>query len=170
MKILSRITSSFSRLSKRVKIFAIGAGVAIILIVLIMVTTGIGGDVVTPCKGGYIRSTITKTCVRAGDPNFGETRSGEREHTPEEEAAHKKSLETSRRGEEEGAAAQKKVEEDETQGGEHSIRHVEEKVCYESGKTAEECKGPFKETPQEERTQAENRQRQIETGELQVHE
>jgi hypothetical protein len=92
------------------------------------------------------------------------------EHTSEEQAAHNKSLETQRRGEEQTAAAQKKVEEAETQGGEHSIRKVEEKVCFESGKTAEECKGPLKETPQEERTQAENRQRQIENGELQVHE
>lgn len=86
-------------------------------------------------------------------------------HTPEEEAAHNKSLETDRRGTEAQAEAQKKVEEDETRGGEHSIRRVEEKVCYESGKSAEECKGPLKETPQEERTQAENRAQQ-EQGEI----
>lgn len=82
------------------------------------------------------------------------------QRTPEEEEAHKKSLETERRGEEQMAAAQKKVEEAETQGGEHSIRKTEEKVCYESGKSAEECKGPLKETPQEERSEAENRAQQ----------
>lgn len=82
------------------------------------------------------------------------------EHTSEEEAAHNKSLETQRRGEEQSAAAQKKVEEAETQGGEHSIRKVEEKVCFESGKTAEECKGPLKETPQEEHQLAEKRAEQ----------
>jgi hypothetical protein len=119
-----------------------------------------GGSAAAPCKGGYVLSAVTKTCIQAGDPNFGETRSGEREHTPEEEVAHKKSLETAQRIEREGALAQKKVEEDETRGGEHSIRSVEEKVCYESGKTAEECKGPLKETPQEERSEAENRAQQ----------
>ncbi len=86
-------------------------------------------------------------------------------HTPEEEAAHNKSLETDRRGEEQGALAQKKVEEDENRGGEHSIRRVEEKVCYESGKTSEECKGPLKETPQEERSEAENKARQQQSQE-----
>jgi hypothetical protein len=107
--------------------------------------------------------------------HFGETRSGEREHTPEEEAAHNKSLETQRRGEEQTAEAQRKVEEDETRGGEHSIRRVEEKVCYESGKTSGECKGPLKETPQEERSEAENRaqsnqSQEEQTGEPVVHE
>ncbi len=122
-----------------------------------------------------MRSSFTQKCVRAGDPNFGETRSGEREHTPGEEAAHNKSLETQRRGEEQTAEAQKKVEEDETRGGEHSIRRVEEKVCYESGKTSEECKGPLQETPQEERSEAENRaqgnqSQEEQTGEPVVHE
>jgi hypothetical protein len=81
-------------------------------------------------------------------------------HTPEEEEGHNKGLEIHRRYEEEEAEGQKKVEEDETRGGEHSIRRVEEKVCYESGKTSEECKGPLKETPQEERSEAENKARQ----------
>jgi hypothetical protein len=121
---------------------------------------GCGGSGSTSFQNGYIRSSVTKKCVRMGDPNFGETRSGEREHTPEEEAAHNKSLETERRNKEQEADAQQKVEEAETQGGEHSIRKVEEKVCYESGKTAEECKGPLKETPQEERSEAENKARQ----------
>lgn len=82
------------------------------------------------------------------------------QHTPEEEAAHNKSLETQRRGEEQETDAQKKVEEDENRGGEHSIRRTEEKVCYESGKSAQECVGPLKETPQEERSEAENKARQ----------
>jgi hypothetical protein len=138
-----------------------GATAAVaILAVAVAVLASSGGDVMA-CKPGYVRSSFTKKCVRPGDPNFGETRSGEREHTPEEEAAHKKSLETNRRIEKEGAAAQKKVEEDENrvEGG-TSIRKTEEKVCYESGKTAEECKGPLKETPQEERSEAENKARQ----------
>jgi hypothetical protein len=66
----------------------------------------------------------------------------EREHTPGEEEAHKKSLETNQRIEHESATAKKAVEEDETRGGENSIRAVEEKVCYESGKTSEYCKSP----------------------------
>jgi hypothetical protein len=151
------------RLSKRAKIFVAGAGVSAVLLValavLALAATG-GGGAAVPCQGGYVRSSFTQKCVRAGDPNFGETRSGEREHTPVEEEAHNKSLETQRRGEEQTAEAQKKVEEDETRGGEHSIRRVEEKVCYESGKTAGECKGPLKETPEEERSEAENKARQ----------
>jgi len=131
------------------------------LALLLMGVSGCGGSSSAPCQGGYVRSSLTKKCVLAGDPNFGETRSGKREHTPEEEAAHKKSLETNRRIEKEGTAAQKKVEEDENrvEGG-TSIRKTEEKVCYESGKTAEECKGSLKETPQEERSEAENKARQ----------
>lgn len=150
------------RLSKRAKIFVAGASVSAILLVVVAVlalaATG-GGGAAVPCQGGYVRSSSTQKCVRAGDPNFGETRSGEREHTPEEEAAHNKSLETQQRIEKEGAVAQKAVEEDETRGGEHSIRRVEEKVCYESGRTSEECKGPLKETPQEEHSEAENKAR-----------
>ena len=151
------------RLSKRAKIFVAGAGVSTILlvalVVLTLVATGEGGAGV-PCKRGYVRSSFTRKCVHAGDPNFGETRSGEREHTPAEEEAHNKSLATGQRAEKEQAEAEKAVEEDETRGGEHSIRRVEEKVCYESGKTSEECKGPLKETPQEERSEAENKARQ----------
>lgn len=130
------------------------------VLALIGGVAGCGSSAATSCKGGYVRSSVTKKCVLAGDPNFGETRSGEREHTPEEETAHDKSLETQRRDEERTADAQQRVEEAETQGGEHSIRRVEEKVCYESGKTSEECKGPLKETPQEERSEAENKARQ----------
>jgi hypothetical protein len=113
-----------------------------------------------PCGAGDVRSSLSHQCVRAGDPNFGETRSGEREHTPEEETAHNKSLELERRNKEQEADAQQKVNEAENEGGEHSIRRVEEKVCYESGKTSEECKGPLKETPEEERSEAENKARQ----------
>jgi hypothetical protein len=153
-------------LSKRAKMLAAGSGAIIILLVAFLVVTlssGTGG--VVACKEGYVRSSFTQKCVRAGDPNFGETRSGEREHTPAEETAHNKSLETDQRGEKERAAAQKAVEEDENRGGEHSIRRVEEKVCYESGKTSEECKGPLKETPQEERSEAENKARQQQSQE-----
>jgi hypothetical protein len=148
-------------LSKRAKVAAAGSGALIIVLAALLVAmlrSGTG-DVVA-CKAGDVRSSFTKKCVRAGDPNFGETRSGEREHTPEEEAAHDRSLETQRRGEEREADAQKKVEEDENRGGEHSIRRTEEKVCYESGKTSQECEAPLKETPQEERSEAENKARQ----------
>jgi hypothetical protein len=140
---------------------AAGSGAIVLLLFAVLVVTlssDTGG--VVACKEGYVRSSFTQKCIRAGDPNFGETRSGEREHTHAEEEAHSKSLETQRRGEEQAATAQQKAEEDETRGGDHSIRRVEEKVCYESGKTSEECKGPLKETPQEERSEAENKARQ----------
>jgi FtsZ-interacting cell division protein ZipA len=154
-------------LSKRAKMLAAGSGAIIILLVAFLVVTlssGTGG--VVACKEGYVRSSFTQKCVRAGDPNFGETRSGEREHTPTEEQAHNKSLETEQREEKEQEEAQKAVEEDETrvEGG-TSIRKTEEKVCYESGKTSEECKGPLKETPQEERSEAENKARQQQSQE-----
>ncbi|MFI4977372.1 MAG: hypothetical protein ACHQC8_01645 [Solirubrobacterales bacterium] len=102
-----------------------------------------------------------KACEGVGKPleNHKEVPSREGEHTPEEEAGHNKGLEIQRRGEKEQAEGQKKLEEDETRGGEHSIRRVEEKVCYESGKSSAECKGPLKETPQEERSEAENKAR-----------
>jgi hypothetical protein len=153
-------------LSKRAKMLAAGSGAIIILLAALLVVTlssGTGG--VAACKAGYVRSSLTQKCIRAGDPSFGETRSDEREHTPAEEEAHNKSLETQRRGEAQTAEAQKRIEEDETRGGEHSIRRVEEKGCYESGKTSEECKGPLKETPQEERSEAENKARQQQSQE-----
>jgi hypothetical protein len=88
---------------------AVGSGAIIILLVAFLVVTlssGTGG--VVACKEGYVRSSFTQKCIRAGDPNFGETRSGEREHTPAEEEAHNKSLETQRRGEEQTTEAQKR--------------------------------------------------------------
>jgi hypothetical protein len=148
-------------LSKRARILAAGSGaISILLVALLVMTLSGGTGGVVACKEGYVRSSFTQKCVRAGDPNFGETRSGEREHTPEEEAGRKESLEIQRREEYMKALGQKKVEEAETQGGEHSIRAGKEKVCYESGKTSEECKGPLKETPQEEYSEAENRVQQ----------
>jgi hypothetical protein len=160
-----RAMRRLTALSKRAKMLAAGSSAIILLVAFLVVTLSSGADGVVACKEGYVRSSFTQKCVRAGDPNFGETRSGEREHTPAEEKAHNKSLETSQRAEKEQAGAQKAVEEDETRGGEHSIRRVEEKVCYESGKTSEECKGPLKEAPQEERSEAENKARQQQSQE-----
>jgi hypothetical protein len=112
--------------------------------------TGVACEVAEPCHGS--------DCYLGPKSKTEESTTPTQEHTPEEEAAHNRSLETEQREEKDRALARKKVEEDETrvEGG-TSIRKTEEKVCYESGKTSEECKGPLKETPQEERTQAENR-------------
>jgi hypothetical protein len=128
------------------------------VLVLLGVLAGCGSS--KPSSTISVGSESATETSRAGDPNFGETRSGEREHTPEEEAAYNKSLEVERRNREQEADAQQKVNEAETEGGEHSIRRTEEKVCYESGKAAQECEGPLKETPQEEQSEAENKARQ----------
>lgn len=57
------------------------------------------------------------------------------------------------------------MNEAENEGGEHSIRRTEGKVCYESGKSSSECEGPLKETPQEEASEAENKARQQQSQE-----
>jgi hypothetical protein len=90
-------------------------------------------------------------------------------HTPEEEAGHNEGLEIQRREEYMKALGQKKVEEAETQGGEHSIRAGEEKVCYESGKTSEECKSPAEKRQRENEAVAQH-EREVASGQLKVHE
>lgn len=70
-------------------------------------------------------------------------RSGEREHTPEEEEGHSKGLERQRGYEEEEALGREKVEEAENSSLEKYARHIEEKVCYESGKSSEECANKY---------------------------
>lgn len=91
------------------------------------------------------------------------------EHTPEEEAGRNESLEAHRRYEKMEAEGQKKVEEAETQGGEHSIRAGEEKVCYESGKTSEECKSPAEKRQRENEAVAQH-EREVASGQLKVTE
>ncbi len=147
----------------------VGATVAVAILASAMAVLASGGQ---PTSRAKLRSVCTDENTSGCPGNaqlekLSPTRTTEDSttHTPEEEAAHNKSLETHQRGEEARALAQKKVEEDETRGGEHSIRRVEEKVCYESGKTSEDCKGPLKETPQEERSEAENKARQQQSQE-----
>jgi hypothetical protein len=90
-------------------------------------------------------------------------------HTPKEEEAHNESLETQRREEKMKALGQQKVEEAETQGGEHSIRAGEEKVCYESRKTSEECKSPAEKRQRENEAVAQH-EREVASGQLKVTE
>lgn len=162
-----------TQLTKRAKMLVAGAGVSIILLgaLVVAILTSAGSGVVVPCKEGYVRSSFTQKCVRAGDPNFGETRSGEREHTPEESehtpeenARHRRSLESQKQAQEE---VERSLEKDKPQI-EQAHREAD-KACYETGRTEAECNSPEHQR-QEERANAENRQRQIESGELQVHE
>jgi hypothetical protein len=85
-------------------------------------------------------------------------------HTPEENARHRRNLESQKQAHEE---VERTLEKDKPQI--EQAHREEEKGCYEAGETREECNSPEHQR-QEERANAENRQRQIESGELQVHE
>jgi len=107
--------------------------------------------------------------VRARVKKNEEAATPTQKQTPEEEAAHNEGVEAQRRYENAEAEGQKKVEEDETQGGEHSIRSTEEKVCYESGRTSEYCKSPEEKRELEAEAVA-KRERERASGEVTVHE
>ena len=151
------------KFTKRSKL-VVGMTLSVAIFALAIVVLASGGQSTARAK---VRSVCTPENT-SGCPGNAQleklsptrTTEGSTTHTPEEEARNK-SLEAQRGMEKERAATQKVVEEHENSSAGKYDRHIEEKVCYESGKTSEECKGnPLKETPQEERANAENKARQ----------
>lgn len=102
---------------------------AVMLFLLAGCGTSGSGDNAAACKQGYVRSSYSHTCVRAGDPNFGETRSGEREHTPEEEQKRRDNLDAEAKASHEEEALEN------SSGGRKACeeeKRTQEKLHYEN--------------------------------------
>ena len=125
--------------------------------------TGVACEVATPCHGSdcYLGP---KSKIEESTTPTQEHTPEEAEHTPEENARHQRSLESQNQAHKE---VERTLEKDKPQI--EKAQREANKACYEAGQTEAECNSPEHQR-QEERSEAENRQRQIESGELQVHE